>query len=728
MSGRKTEKLLSLLLITVLLTGCGRAWDSKDITSEEQNSPIEGTESVEGPEEVGQRETLQEVSLSEVPAWQGKGGCFTGEVLIFEKFLSRIKTYGQDIYALYLEDLNTDLVMRQLCLEDRIIYESPYLRDFTLGEDGIWIYREDTLASSKDRCSLLLLGYDGEEILSRNIMSQIKRSIVSEMYMDSNQRLYLLLSDSVAVYDREGNFLGSIYLDYEGQKRLIRGNDGTVYVILMENLKAEDGRGNAVNSEIFRLDADSLTASPVRSFDGYYVSDGGGDYLVTLNDNTGYYGVNRQGELETIAVWEELGLGLDQPFRVQWLSEGRYLVNSRGKTVLLTPADPAVIKDKSFLVLACFDASFHGVISEFNQQNISYAIRMQKYMKGDEIPLEEALRQLDNDIMEGDAPDLIDFTMIPPDYLTDRGLAVDLWPLIDQDSELDRKDFILLEKLGDDGSLYLFPQSYQLRTAGGLWSRFGDRYGWTLEEYLSIQSEAETDVMYNITKENFLRMISYRYASQVMDWKKRTCNFDSEEFISILEGVAQIRENAETGNPANSLKGSLGTRLREGSLIAAAWDIDDVTKMAILETDAGEKLSFVGLPDVEGADGTTLIANSPIGICSRGNTEGAWEFLRFVMMRRREEKGDTCLPVSRKLLEEEYTKATENSGEGVVILKEEDRQRFYELLEHSVYYRPAYEKAVDIIMEEAAPFLKGRRTAETTAQAIQVKISTLMAE
>lgn len=69
----------------------------------------------------------------------------------------------------------------------------------------------------------------------------------------------------------------------------------------------------------------------------------------------------------------------------------------------------------------------------------------------------------------------------------------------------------------------------------------------------------------------------------------------------------------------------------------------------------------------------------------------------------------------------------ENSGEGVVNLKEV-RPRFYELLEYTAYYSPVYEKAADIILEEAAPFLKGRRTAETTAQAIQVKISTLMAE
>lgn len=63
----------------------------------------------------------------------------------------------------------------------------------------------------------------------------------------------------------------------------------------------------------------------------------------------------------------------------------------------------------------------------------------------------------------------------------------------------------------------------------------------------------------------------------------------------------------------------------------------------------------------------------------------------------------------------------------MVTLKE-DRQQFYGLLEHSVYYSPAYEKAVDIIMEEAAPYLKGRRTAKATAQVVQVKISTLMAE
>lgn len=235
--------------------------------------------------------------------------------------------------------------------------------------------------------------------------------------------------------------------------------------------------------------------------------------------------------------------------------------------------------------------------------------------------------------------------------------------------------------------------------------------------------------MYNVTRENFLRTMIYRYAAKAVDWQEKTCDFETEEFLKILNATAKLRENPEPENPADMDFTPGGVRLKEGTLIAIAWYMEDVRSIAEAREETGEEISCIGWPTPDGSGGTSLSANRLVGMCSKGNKKGAWEFIKYLIT---EGAWDNTygISVNKEVLEAQTAEAMSPSKEDEtkVIATEEDKQQFYDLMDQSVFYGTASDKAADIIMEEAAAFLAGDKTAEETARIIQSRVSLLVAE
>lgn len=105
------------------------------------------------------------------------------------------------------------------------------------------------------------------------------------------------------------------------------------------------------------------------------------------------------------------------------------------------------------------------------------------------------------------------FSALSPFPYISKGLLMDLTPLFAEDPELALDDLVIANALTAQGSMYVASGEFFFETLVGLPSRFENQYGWTLQDYLQIESAVSDDIqtIYNMTKEGFLKEIAARY-------------------------------------------------------------------------------------------------------------------------------------------------------------------------------------------------------------------------
>ena len=389
---------------------------------------------------------------------------------------------------------------------------------------------------------------------------------------------------------------------------------------------------------------------------------------------------------------------------------------------------------KVTLVLATFVGEYgnwdvgtlQSIVSDFNEHNDRYTIEIRDYTNGGEIPDDQAISKMNTEILGGDGPNMIHFapliTSLSPDPYISRGLLVNLSDCMANDPDIGMDDIVIAKALSYDDAIYYLDNCFFFETMLGKYDTFGDRFYWTLSEYLEMEKTLPPEVMtwYNITKESFLKQVASRYIRIAIDWKNGTCDFNNADFIGILEAASRIRDTPE--DPNNMVFGYGPTMLGQGMIATSMSYCTDVAHLAYEERMAGCKLSFIGYPTVDGSCGTYATLRSPIGIIKGQNTEGCWEFLKFYVLHY-----DRGLPVYRPYFEQaiETAKAAEKPEERMT---EDDAVRLRELVS-SIENVTIYDNnARNIIIEEAMAYLNGSKTAQEAAKQIQSRVSIYVAE
>ena len=715
---KRGNKFIALILAAVmLLSGCaGKTGEGKQ------------------PDDLIVREKEPESSpVSAEGSWQGEGGCYRLTDPELREELSNAYVLGEDIYAEYrnwtMISENRGTFTMDIRREDEEFYHtSNLIHACAVGAAGIWVLEDvaDYPAESDAKYHLIQIAGDNGILHDVDITQHFGDSYPMTMKIDKEEQIFIMLSDSIIVFGQDSSYICRIDLEtYPGG--LVLGGDGEVYVL-------SDDKSAALS-----LDTQAKTAVLAAEYSGYSICNGGDGYLFTLVNDDGLYGVSeRGGAAEPIAIWAECGISLNNLSNVQFMTEGRFLLRDWSGIYILKPIDPSEFKDKKVLTMATVSSrsSLESIAAEFNLWSEDYMVKVVCYNQenkqssaGRMESISEAITRLNMDIISGNVPDLFEFTFLPEAYYADKGLIADLYEFVDKDQDISREDFILLNKLENEGKLYYAANRFVVESAVGLWSRFGDCHGWTLDKYLEIQSQYSGELMYNVTREGFLRTLTNRYAATAVDWEAGTCDFENKEFIKILESVSAIRENPEPEDNADINYTPAGQRMREGTLIASYLYIDSVSALASMEKEAGEKLSLIGLPTVDGSGGTALGPQGMAGICTGGDQEGAWEFIKYMLTKGAVGYSNYGISSNKALLEARIADAlTPLKATGEPLMKASDVDRLYELLEHSVYYGTASEDVVNIVLEEASAFLAGAKSAEDTAHIIQSRVGILAAE
>ena len=408
---------------------------------------------------------------------------------------------------------------------------------------------------------------------------------------------------------------------------------------------------------------------------------------------------------------------------------------AKGKEHTAAEPESARSVEKAELVLAGYDISdtLKAGIAAYNASSETGHITVKDYCAGG-VEQEAALLKLNTEMISGEYPDMICFSVISPLTLIRKGLLEDMAPYFDKDDQISREDLVIEKALEENGGIYYISNLFNVGTLMGKKSDFGSRYGWTVEEYLEMEKSLlpEQQMLYNMTRKVFIQDIILHYATDAIDWETGTCNFETEDFCTLIDAAARIRETPEGSNPQYF---QAAEEVASGRMKTASAYIVNIWETVKQKRLAGCDLSFIGWPSAKGTCGAEAWLLDPIGILSTGSNKAeCWEFLKYIIQNRFPEVTEEMpayasygLQMYEPELRREYEEAIQDSDYPVP-LTEADMEEFFSML-HAIERTVISDENVDgIISNEIENGIAAGRTSAATAAVIQSKISIYLAE
>ena len=449
-----------------------------------------------------------------------------------------------------------------------------------------------------------------------------------------------------------------------------------------------------------------------------------GTFLLTNSDGLSSYDL-ASGTVQTIASWRELGAQADaeQIFR----TDGGYVLfspNEAALTLVLWKAGAGSAKQVLTLAVAADCPVWYEFTQLFENFNLSQQEYQIDYTIYSDSPYGDAepMDVLRTKIMAGQSPDLFAFysdgNQAPP--LAPRAVCADLrelLPDVTDDSLLPG----LFDLLTQDGALYELPLTVRVDTLI-MPSNLIDSPGVTLED-LEIAREKMPSGWVPVdswnTPENLFGLTAAFCIGRFTDRENGTCNFETQEFINILDWCRNWGGDGSTPEAPEK------TLMKLGWISSLSWlaSREDIAK----EWFDGAGYTYAGYP--VGSGGSAYLVLTSLGVStSCQNLAGAKAFLAYCFSGKQE----SGLPANRKALREELAQyklgnRTNWYGEPETI-SEADEEKFMELL-GSVTVLEGMDKSLeDILSEEANAYFAGAATAEQTARTIQSRASLYLQE
>jgi ABC-type glycerol-3-phosphate transport system substrate-binding protein len=565
----------------------------------------------------------------------------------------------------------------------------------------------------------------------------------SNIFYDTAKNAYEY-GNPLTARDNAGAELFSIDLNEQNAALLCLANaaDGGVYALTVRGgkviLSRVNAEANALTDE--RELSSDLSAAQLNSYKLYR---GNGEYGLYYSDYSYLYGVG-EGELYALFKWSEAGFSADTIDALKALGGGDFAILSGGAAYRLTANVTGA--ERQTLTLALFHSSprLAELINAFNRDNPNYKIETVNYTSWGNFAFNETpdgsfndamLTKFVTDVMTGNAPDIIDTSGFPMERFAQRGLFVDLYPYLDADPDFQRADFTpsVLNALEIDGKLYETADVFALialevpRTLADTLPE-----DWTLGGMLSIETNGGglfmTTPEYGLNQIDLFQKLFTLYGEEFIDWDTGDCDFDSPEFIQILEACKR---------QSNVLAGDLSRKLYVNNLFLATAP---AMIGSTLEPAAGE-IVLKPFPNV----GVKMWQNDGVGlaICSLSeNKDAAWDFARIPFTAEHQQKPPAGLQTEGEanvnypaaavnLYTRRDTNALVADWLEATTAREAQKRLAKELFSLTENISGTYRidpSLYNIALSEAKPYFAEAKTAEQTAKLIQSAISIYVSE
>ncbi len=386
-------------------------------------------------------------------------------------------------------------------------------------------------------------------------------------------------------------------------------------------------------------------------------------------------------------------------------------------------------------------------VNEFNRTHADIQIEVQVY--SDENG-QRGMDRLFTEMSVGQVPDIVNLTGLPYQLLAKKEYLEDLWPYIENDSELGRENVLdaPLKAAEIGGKLYTVFDYVCIDTLVGAESIVGDRYSWTLENLetaFAAMPEDSTILEYSTTKSTIFSHLFWMEMDNYLNWETGQVLFDSENFRSALEFSNQFPAkfnwtSDEEIAAETTERILLGRQMLHHTVASRLLDIQSWDTLYGL----GGRASPVGYPVEDGSTGSSFYFTSKmhrLAMSSSCQKKGeAWEFIRMLLLPQYADKRDDQIifnpppgiPINRsdymRLIQLDMSNAASSTQVGLYMGPEripchpstkEELARFEEFINSIDKIQLRDNTLHDIVLEIVGAYFAGDKTLDDTVALVQ---------
>ena len=406
------------------------------------------------------------------------------------------------------------------------------------------------------------------------------------------------------------------------------------------------------------------------------------------------------------------------------------------------------------------DYSTQDAVIKFNRSHDNARIELIDYSEyNNEKDWSAGLTKLTTEIMAGNMPDIIFLSpQIPYRQLAAKGLLEDLYPYIQADSSFDLEDFFpnVFSALETNGKLCAVCSGFSVQTVVGASSVVGDKPGWTYDDYyaaLAAMPEGCEGFDVGTNRQGMLSTCLGLDMAKFVDWGTGSCNFDSSDFIKLLEFSRQFPDKSYFDNYEYSDDDNSSTRISQGKQMLTTASFTSTDYMLYdLDKMFGGSAICIGYPTSSGVGSFLSMGDSYAMSSSCKDKDAAWQFLRTFLTEEHQAKG-SYLPTNMNAFNRQLENAMEikyqKDANGNYILDENGERKpiaigmfsdginIYEIYAVSPHQAEQLREVIntstklmdndqsitDIVLEQAAAYFAGQKSAEEVARLIQSKVN-----
>lgn len=633
--------------------------------------------------------------------------------------------------------------------------------------ENIWVlleyskYDDTTYELIESRTSLVKYNNLFEE-QQRIDLSSLKDQVdtgdygfyIQAMLIDDESNIYLQIGDyNILVLDPNGSLLfqnkadswfGSMGLTGEG-KVIVTGYsaDGSYEAKIID--VAAKGYGKSYSNLPSTYNSNSI------------IPYGETGILINTDDKIVSYDLST-GERTDYLTWMDCDITFDNLNSFGVLDNGDIIAvtttysNEDGSRdgvsiIHLVKTDASTVTMKTTLTLGCLylDEAVKKQIVKFNKNNEKYRISTIQYYE-DGMDYEDAVTNMNNAIASNNCPDMIAISgEFNADDYVEKGMFVDLMDYIESDPDIKLEDYQenILTMYTSSDTLYALLPSYSLMTLVGKEAIIGDRDQWNFEDVQQIMNDNPnlSEFMLYSTKDVILQNLLAYDMGHYIDYGEGTCNFNSQDFIDLLEFANTFPTEYEYDEEAESDV----TRLRNNELLVMDTYISSLDQYQLYRGLVGEDATFIGYPTSGGNGNVVSPSTQPIAISTQCEyQDAAWEFLRVFLLEDFQNNLDWDFPVLKSAFDAQMQEAMtpetyidENGNEvesestwgynditiTIPTATQEVVDEFKALVAKIDHVAQYDTELFSIISEEITAFFEGNKTAAEVADIIQSRVS-----
>ncbi len=392
-------------------------------------------------------------------------------------------------------------------------------------------------------------------------------------------------------------------------------------------------------------------------------------------------------------------------------------------------------------------------VNDFNEADNGYKIVFRNYMEYYDKSFEtengttpEAFANIDTqlslDIIESGivdiVPDSVFYDTGKYDSLMQQGAFANLYDFMQAENYDDTVLYKhILELHETDGKLCCMPLAFKIDTVAGQTQYVGDKENWTIDEMIERWNAMPEGSTFNgyTTKDYVYMTILRNNITTFIDFENNTVNYDSPEFIKILEFINSF-------DPSESYKQEMNWNTPQFIMNFPIYSFEDFHYG--LWNEQNEPVTVVGYPSPDESGILIDSSGNKYSVCEYSSPEvkqGAWEFIKtLVSYDIQYDMSEGCFPINyevfKKKGEENFSKYGESDIVGIQgteydigYLSQEEYDKLVSLIDSTKKVNINIEDDITkIIEEELYAMFAGEKTPEETAEIIQSRAGILISE